>query len=88
MVRVVRLMWSDQQPSTLSEAHDVVWQMRPKQDADPLEWVAFHRRSAEVYSRTSKIDLRHQYEATQCAGIEIRRAREIEHRLNPEDDDA
>jgi hypothetical protein len=81
-------MQSDQQPSTLAEAHDVVWQQRPKRDADPLEWVAFHRSSAEVYSRTAKIDLRHRYEATQCAGIEIRRAREIEHQLNPEGDDA
>lgn len=81
-------MQSDQQPSTLSEAHDVVWGMRPKSDADPLVWVAFHRRSADVYSRTAKIDLRHQHEATQYAGIEIRRAREIEDRLTPEGDDA
>jgi hypothetical protein len=76
-------MRSDQQPSTLSEAHDVVWRMRPSRDADPLEWAAFHRRSAEVYSRTAKVDLRHHHEATQCAGIEIRRARDIEHRLDP-----
>lgn len=76
-----------QQPSTLAEAHEVLWQQRPKRDADPLEWVAFHRRSAEVYSRTARIDLRHQHEATQCAGIEIRRARDIEHRLNPDLDE-
>lgn len=80
-------MRSEQQPSTLFEAHDVVWRMRPKNDADPLEWVAFHRSSADIYSRTAKIDTRHRYEATQYAGIEIRRARDIEHQLNPEGDD-
>lgn len=76
-----------EQPKTLADAHEMLWRERPKRDADPLEWVAFHRRSAEVYSRTAKVDLRHRYEATQCAGIEIRRARDIEHRLFPELDE-
>jgi hypothetical protein len=40
-----------------------------------------------VYERTSKVDLRRRYEALQCAGLEIRKARDIEHRLNPEGDD-
>lgn len=71
-------------PSTLAEAHDMVWRQRPARDAAPSEWVAFHRRSATVYAQTAKVDLRHQHEATQCAGIEIRRAREIEDRLNPD----
>jgi hypothetical protein len=76
-------MPADQKPKTLSEAHEVLWRQRPAWDADPLEWVAFHRHSATVYSQTAKVDLRHQHEASQCAGIEIRRAREIEHRLDP-----
>jgi hypothetical protein len=76
-------MQSDQRPSTLVEAHDVLWRRRPARDADPLEWVAFHRHSAEVYAQTAKVDLRHQHEASQCAGIEIRKARDIEHRLDP-----
>lgn len=74
-------------PSTLDEAHDALWRERPARDAAPLVWVAFHRRSAEVYSRVSKVDLRHQHEATQFAGMAIRRAREIEDRLNPDGGD-
>lgn len=76
------------EPSTLDEAHEVVWRLRPARDADAREWVAFHRRSAEVYARTAKVDLRHQHEATQCAGLEIRRARKIEDELNLAGDDA
>jgi hypothetical protein len=75
-------------PATLEEAHDVLRRLRPAQHADPLVWVDFHRHSAKVYEQTSKVDLRHRYEALQCAGMEIRKARDIEHRLNPEDDDA
>lgn len=88
-VRVVWPMRSEQQqPATLAEAHDVLWRRRPKRDANPLEWVAFHRHSAEVYAQTAKVDLRHQHEATQWAGAEIRRAREIEDELNPDGDDS
>ena len=77
----------DQPPSTLEEAHKVLLRARPRTDADPLEWVAFHRHSATVYASTAKLDLRHRYEATQCAGLEIRKARDIEDRLSPEGDD-
>jgi hypothetical protein len=41
-----------------------------------------------VYAQTSKVDQRHRHEAIQCAGIEIRKARDIEHQLDPEGDDA
>jgi hypothetical protein len=75
-------------PATLDDAHDVLRRQQPARDADPREWAAFHRHSAAVYERTSKVDLRRRYEALQCAGLEIRKARDIEHRLNPEDDDA
>jgi hypothetical protein len=75
-------------PSTLDEAHEMCWRQRPSQDAGPLEWVAFHRRSAEMYAQAAKVDLRHKHEASQYAGMAIRRARDIEHRLNPEGDEA
>ncbi len=71
--------------ATLADAHEVLWHQRPARDADPLTWVAFHRHSAEVYSRTAEVDTGHQHEARTCAGMEIRKARDIEHRLNPED---
>ncbi|MFL6124966.1 AMED_5909 family protein [Actinophytocola sp.] len=77
----------DQTPSTLQEAHELLWRARPRADADPQEWAAFHRHSATVYATTAKVDLRHRYEATQCAGLEMRKARDIEHRLNLGGDD-
>lgn len=83
-------MWPmnvDQPPSTLEEAHDVLWRARPREDADPREWAAFHRHSAAVYASAAQADVQHRYEATQCAGLEIRKARDIEHRLNPGGDD-
>jgi hypothetical protein len=60
---------------------------RPAHDADPLVWVAFHRRAAQVYAQAAKVDLSHRHEANHWAGAEIRQAREIEHRLNPGGDD-
>jgi len=77
-------MQSDQLPSTLDEAHEALWRRRPAQDAGPLEWVAFHRHSAEVYARAANVDPGNRYEASQYAGMAIRRARDIEHRLNPD----
>jgi hypothetical protein len=74
-------------PATLLEAQEVLWRQRPARDADPLAWVEFHRHSATVYARTSEVDTRHKYEALAYAGMEIRKARDIEHRLNPEGDD-
>jgi hypothetical protein len=71
-------------PATLAEAHDVLWHQRPARDADPLAWVAFHRHSADVYTQTAEIDVQHRHEAIQHAGMEIRKARDIEHRLNPD----
>jgi hypothetical protein len=70
-------------PRTLAEAHEALRRVRPAQDADPSEWVAFHRHSARVYGQVAKVDGRHQHEATRCAGLEIRQARDIEHRLDP-----
>jgi hypothetical protein len=66
----------------------MLWHQRPARHADPRVWAAFHRRSATVYVQVSKVDLRHRHEAVQCGGIEMRKARDIEHQLNPEDDQA
>jgi hypothetical protein len=74
-------------PASLFDAQEVLWRQRPGRDADPSDWVAFHRHSADVYAQTAKVDVRHQHEATQYAGIEIRRARDIEHRVDPSLDD-
>jgi hypothetical protein len=76
-----------EQPKTLAEAHEMLTHLRPRHDAEPLVWVAFHRRAAQVYASTAKVDRRHQHEAQHWAGSELRQAREIEDRLNPPDDD-
>ncbi len=80
-------MQVDRLPRTLAEAHEVLWERRPRCDADPSVWVAFHRSSAVVYARAAKVDGVHRREASQCAVMEIRRAREIEYRLDPSLDD-
>ena len=59
---------------------------RPPLDAEPLVWVAFHRHCAEVYASTAKVDASHRHEANHWAGSEIRHAREIEDRLDPQPD--
>ena len=73
--------------ATLPEAHELLLRQQPSEDANPLEWVSFHRYSATVYSKTAAIDQRHRREALCCAGMEIRKARDIEHRLDPQLDD-
>ena len=80
-------MRGDRQPQTLAEAHEILTHARPPHDAEPLVWIKFHRHAAEVYAHAAKADLNHRHEANHWAGSEIRHAREIEHRLNPEGDD-
>jgi hypothetical protein len=75
------------QPRTLDEAHDVLCRLRPASDAALSVRVDFHRHCAAVYSRTADLDVRHRYEALQCAGMEIRKARDLEHQIDPTVDD-
>lgn len=75
------------QPRTLAQAREMLSRSRPARDAEPSEWITFHRHCAQVYGQMAKVDARHQHEATQYAAIEIRRAREIEHELDPTLDD-
>lgn len=74
-------------PSSVFEAHEALWRRRPAHDAAPEEWAAFHRHSAEVYAAAAKADEPNRHEGSQYAVFAIRRAREIEHRLNPDGDD-
>ena len=64
--------------ATLAQAHEVLLRSRPRHDAESGVWVAFHRRSAEVYAAVAKVDRGHRHEAGYWAASEIRRAREIE----------
>ena len=69
-------------PSSLFDAHEELWRRRPAHDAAPAEWMAFHRHSAEVYAAAAKVDVPNRQEASQYAVFAIRRARDIEHRLD------
>jgi hypothetical protein len=81
-------MKTGKKPSTLDEAHDVLWRQRPPRDAAPRVWAAFHRHSAKVYAQTAELDVRHRYEALQCAGIETHKAHGIEKSLGIDSEDA
>lgn len=70
-------------PSSVFEAHEVLWRRRPSHDAPPAEWAAFHRHSADVYAAAAKADVANRGEASQYAVFAMRRAREIEFRLDP-----
>jgi hypothetical protein len=72
---------TDPTPATLAEAKELLGQRRPKRDAGPRAWVAFHRHCAEVYAQVAKADLAHRFEAQAYAGQETRQAREIEEQL-------
>ena len=74
-------------PLSVFEAHEALWRRRPSHDASPAEWAAFHRHSAEVYAAAGKVDAPNRQEASQYAAFAIRRAREIEYRLDPSIDD-
>jgi hypothetical protein len=74
-------------PSSVYEAHEELWRRRPSHDAAPAEWAAFHRHSAQVYAAAGRVDVSNRAEASQYAAFAIRRAREIEYRLDPSIDD-
>lgn len=71
-------------PATLADVHEALRRLQPAEDADLLEWVKFHRYSASVYAQTAKVYARYRDESQQCAGTEIRKARDIEHWLKPD----
>jgi hypothetical protein len=71
----------------LADAQEELWRERPASDADALVWVDYHRRCAKVYAQVSTVDVEHRSEALTCAGMEIRKARDIEYRLNPDEED-
>lgn len=73
--------------ATLADVHEVLWHRQPASDADRLVWVDFHRNNVNVYLDIAAVDVEHRHEAKMYAGMEMRKAREIEHRLNPYDDD-
>lgn len=65
-------------PMRLMQAHELLSRERPVAEANPETWLAFYRRSAEVYATVAEIDRGHHHEALYWSSREARKAREIE----------
>jgi hypothetical protein len=61
-------------PKTLQNAHDVVTERRPPEDAKPSEWLAFRLGNARLYKAIADVDRGHHHEALYWAGYEERQA--------------
>jgi hypothetical protein len=65
------------------QAHEVLSSERPGEAAKPETWLAYYRRSAQVYATVAEIDRGHHHEALYWSSREERKARELEYRLRP-----
>jgi hypothetical protein len=63
------------------EAHEVLSRERPSDVAAPEKWMAYYRRSAQVYATVAEIDRGHHHEALYWSSREERKALELEERL-------
>ena len=64
---------TDAMPTTLRQAHELM----PARNAPVGEWLAFRRRSADIYRRVADIDRDHHHEALYWAELETTRAEEL-----------
>lgn len=55
---------------TLKEAHEILSQLRPNQEAPLSEWLTFRRTSAALYAEIADIDRFHHHEALYWADRE------------------
>ncbi len=69
-------------PTRLMQAHELLSRERPVAEANPETWLAYYRRSAEVYATVAEIDRGHHHEALYWSSREERKAREIEGSLS------
>jgi hypothetical protein len=60
------------------QAHEVLGGERPGEGAAPEVWLAFYRRSAQVYATVAEVDRGHHHEALYWSSREGRKAEEIE----------
>jgi hypothetical protein len=66
------------QSGTLTEAHNVLVELRPSRSASSAVWRQFHTRSAAVYVEVAEIDRGHHHEALYWAGLCRRRVDALE----------
>lgn len=72
------------EPKTLRDAHEVVMDRRPPNDANPSVWLAFRLGNARLYKSVADVDRGHHHEALYWAGYEERKAGEISANLQTE----
>ncbi|WP_370968581.1 AMED_5909 family protein [Amycolatopsis sp. cg9] len=72
------------EPKTLLDAHEVVMDRRPPNDANPPVWLAFRLGNARLYKAVADVDRGHHHEALYWAGYEERNAGEISAELQAE----
>jgi hypothetical protein len=68
-------------PTRLMQAHEVLSGERPNEAAKSEAWLAYYRRSAQVYATVAEIDRGHHHEALYWSSREEHKAREIEEQL-------
>ncbi|MER6799300.1 AMED_5909 family protein [Amycolatopsis mediterranei] len=51
------------EPKTLRDAHEVVMDRRPPNDANPSVWLAFRLGNARLYKAIADVDRGHHHEA-------------------------
>lgn len=68
-------------PQTLAEAGEVLWHLRPGEQAPLADWVAYYQHSAVIYDGIAETDQDHHHEALYMAGQARQRAGEIETRI-------
>lgn len=65
-------------PKSLMEAHLLLSHMRPAVGAPREKWLAFYRRSAQVYLEMAEIDRGHHHEAMYWAARERAKANKLQ----------
>lgn len=65
-------------PASLMEAHQLLSHMRPAVGAPREKWLAFYRRSAQVYLEMAEIDRGHHHEAMYWAARERTKANKLQ----------
>jgi hypothetical protein len=69
-------------PVTLAHAHELMPLLMPAPTAPRKEWVAFRRRSAEIYRRVADIDQGHHHEALYWAELETAVANKLQQQID------
>jgi hypothetical protein len=68
-------------PRTVAHASQVVWPLRPVEQARLADWVTSYPRSAVIYHRIAATNHSHHHETVYLAGHAHERARDLETRI-------